>query len=294
MKTNVKNLRVVFTLLGVVLFIASCKKDTSTSPNSLSSANNTAAANMSANAVNADNAYDDAFGIALQTGSDKGLDIMMRKAGRTNVPQGVNGSYYCASVSVSGASFPVTVTVDFGAGCISADSITRSGSITYVFTGHLSTPGTTISATFNNYKVNGYELNGTYTIANTTTSLNSPQLTTTVANGGILFPSDTSYSFSGTKTVSIASGSVASINGLVFNVTGNYAISSSYGDSLTATITAPLEKKVSCAYIDKGVISFMYTKNADSLKGTLDYGTGTCDNQALVTIGSFTETITLK
>ncbi|MDQ6903851.1 MAG: hypothetical protein M3139_12675 [Bacteroidota bacterium] len=57
-------------------------------------------------------------------------------------------------------------------------------------------------------------MKGTYKIANTTTSVSSPQLTTTVTNGNIIFPTDTAYSFSGTKTVSIASGNVADVSSL--------------------------------------------------------------------------------
>lgn len=293
MKPNLKNLPAILLLASAILMLMiACKKDNNTS--SSSSVSNSAAANLTANAATADNAYDDAFGIALETGNDKGLDIMMQRTGHSTVPVGIAGSYYCAAVSVSGSAFPVTVTVDFGAGCKSADSITRSGSITYVFSGKLSTPGTTISATFSTYVVNGHRLNGTYTIANTTTNINSPQLTTTVTNGNIVFPGDTAYSFSGTKTISVASGSVANVAGLIFNVTGNYKISSSYGDSLAATITTPLEKKVACPHIDQGVVSFTYTKNTASVSGTLDYGSGTCDDQALVTIGSFTETITIR
>ncbi|HEY5408530.1 MAG TPA: hypothetical protein VIJ92_15660 [Ginsengibacter sp.] len=294
MKTNLKNLPAILLLASAILMLMiSCKKDNNSS-SSGSTVSNTAATNMTTNAATADNAYDDAFGVALQTSNDNGLDIMMQRTGKSTVPVGIAGAYYCANVSVSGSAFPVTVTVDFGAGCKSADSVTRSGSITYVFSGHLSTPGTTISATFNNYVVNGHQLNGTYTIANTTTNIGSPQLTTTVTNGNIVFPGDTAYSFSGTKTVSIASGTIANVSGLIFNVTGNYNISSSYGDTLAATITTPLEKKVTCRYIDQGVISFTYTKNTASVNGTLDYGNGTCDDQALVTIGAFTATITIR
>jgi hypothetical protein len=294
MKTNLKNLPAILLLATAITSLISCKKDKST-PSSSSTATNNAAANMTANAVTADNIYSDAFSVALQTSSDQSLDIMMQRAGRsTDSPQGIEGTYYCANISVSGSTFPVTVTVDFGTGCKSADSITRSGSITYVFSGRLSTPGTTISATFNNYVVNGYQLNGIYTIANTTTNLNSPQLTTTVTGGNILFPTDTSYSFAGTKTISLASGSIINVSGLVFNITGNYKIGSSYGDTLAVTVTTPLEKKVTCQYVDQGVISFDYTKNTDSVSGTLDYGSGTCDDQALLTIGPFTENITIR
>ena len=253
---------------------------------------------MSANGAVSDNAFDDAFGIALQTGNDNGLNSLMQlKSGKTDLSAngvGLGGPYYCASVSVSGSSFPVTVTVDFGAGCKSADSVTRSGSITYVFSGKLSTPGTVISATFNNYTVNGYKLAGTYSITNTSTT--SISLTTAVKNGNITYPSpnDTSYSFAGSKTVTLApGGSITTPSSLIFNLTGGYGIGSSYGDTLTATVTTPLVHPASCKHVVSGIVSFKYTKGSASLNGTVDYGNGTCDSTALITIGTYTKTVIL-
>ncbi len=293
MKTNLGIFSAGILLAATITLIASCKKDNNSTSNT--SANNDAAANMSSNGASADNAYDDAFGVALQAGSDQNLDLLTKKPGGAGeVAQNIQGAYYCANITVSGSTFPITLTVDFGSGCKSADSIERSGSITYVFSGHLSTPGTTITATFNNYTVNGYTLNGTYTIANTTTNIDAPQLTTTVTNGNIQFPTDTSYSFSGTKTIAVSAGSVGDVSSLVFSVTGGYKISSSYGDSLTASITTPLERKITCRYIDQGVVSFTYTKGSSSVSGTLDFGDGTCDDSAIVTIGSFTKIITIR
>jgi hypothetical protein len=291
MKTSSKIIAAASVLfISCIILMTACKKDSSsTTP---TTANNTAAAsNLSANGATSDNAYDDAFNLAVQTGYDKNLDNLMQKRdGGTTL-----GYNFCATVTASGTSFPVTVTVDFGAGCKSADSITRSGSITYVFSGKLSTPGTTISATFNNYVVNGYGLTGTYAISNTSVSALIPSFTTTVTNGSITYPNDTSYSFSGTKTVVVTSSdnTPSDISSLVFTATGGYSISSSYGESLTATVTTPLERKETCLYVDKGVTSFKYTKGSVSVNGTVDYGDGTCDNSALITIGSFTETVTI-
>ncbi len=278
--------------IATVVLMTACKKDSNSS--STSTSDNGSAASMSANGATADGKYDDAFNIAMQTGNDQGLDNLMQKnSGKSTEGFTPTGSFYCATVTSSGSTFPVTITVDFGAGCKSADSITRSGSITYVFSGHISTIRTTISATFNNYVVNGYALTGTYSITNSTTNIASPSLTTTVTNGSITYPNDTSYSFSGTKTVALVSGSISNVSTLVFNVTGGYNVSNSFGESLAATITTPLERKETCEWVDAGIVSFKYTKQNVSVNGTLDYGNGTCDDSALITIGAFTETVTI-
>lgn len=290
MKTSLKNLfSIAIVLISTIILITACKKDSSSS--TAATNNNAAAASLSANGATADNAFDDAFGVALKTGNDNSLvtSIAQQKNGAN-----VLGLYYCANVSLktTAGSFPDTLIVDFGAGCTSADSITRSGSITYIFSGKLSIPGNTIAATFNNYVVNNYKLSGTYSIKNTSTGL-TPSFTTGVTNGNITYPNDTSYSFSGSKTVVFVSGSPSDVTTLVFNITGGYSISSSYGESLTATVTTPLVREGSCKHVVQGVASFKYTKDNASVNGTLDYGNGTCDNLALITIGSFTETVTL-
>jgi hypothetical protein len=294
MKMSAKTISATaFLALSVCLLITACKKNSS--PSSSNTADNTSAANMSANGAASDNAFDDAFGIALQTGNDQGLNsLMQQKTGKTDLSGNgftLGSPYYCATVSVSGSTFPVTVTVDFGAGCKSADSVTRSGSITYVFSGKLSNPGTVISATFNNYVVNGYKLAGTYSITNTSTT--SLSLTTAVKNGNITYPSDTSYSFAGSKMVTLASGTFTVPSSWVFNITGGYGIGSSYGDTLTASVTTPLVHPVSCKHVVSGIVGFTYTKGSASLHGTLDYGNGTCDSTALITIGAFTKTVVL-
>jgi len=290
MKTSLKILTVAIALSSAATLITACKKDSSSSGSNTN--NNGAASNMSANGATGDNAYDDAFNIALQTGYDKGLDNLMQK-GNGGTTLGYN---FCANVSVSGSTYPVTVTVDFGTGCnTSTDGIARSGSIVYVFSGKLSTTGTTISATFNNYKVNGYQLGGNYSIQNTTTNVLTPSFTSSVTNGSLIYPNDTSYTFSGTKTVTVSSSDgTTNISSLIFTAaSGNFTISNSFGESLTATITKPLVRKLSCGFRDSGTVSFKYTKGTASLNGTLDYGNGTCDDSALITIGAFTKTVTL-
>jgi hypothetical protein len=296
MKTKTFILKISTALvISAVIFFTACKKD---SNSTTSTTNNTGAQDLSTSGSTADAAYSDAFNVALQTGSDQNLDAIMIQKGnvQTNGLRAVNGinGYYCATVTASGSTFPVTVTVDFGSGCTSADSITRSGSITYVFSGRLRTPGSTISATFNNYTVNGYQVNGSYAIENISSGGNL-SLSSTVTSGTIVFPDDSSYSFSGTKTTTLALIGIDTTNLLnnQFSITGNYLLTNSSGASLNANVTTPLIRELSCRDIVSGVVSFIYTSGSIIVDGTLDYGSGTCDNSAVITIGAATKTITL-
>jgi hypothetical protein len=91
--------------------------------------------------------------------------------------------------------------------------------------------------------------------------------------------------------VAYVSGNFSTPATLVFDITGNYSISDSYGESLSANVTTALERKGSCKYVDKGIVAFKYTKGSTSIDGTLDYGNGTCDNTAIIKIGGFVKTV---
>ena len=301
MKTGYSLAKTAFLiLLPSALLVSSCKKSSSSSATGASSSNSDAAS-LSESSAASDNAFDDAFNVAVQTNQDHSLNNIILHAGGTQT-NGMGGStglgaFYCASVSVTPldtVNYPKQIVVDFGSGCTSLDGITRSGSITYNLSKRFRNPGATISATFTNYVVNGYKLGGTYTITNNSSLTNGIQYTTAVTGGSVTNPNDSSYTFSGTKTVTQTAG-IGSLDfsTYVFSVTGNYMLANSWGQSLTANITTPLVKQESCKHIVSGVVSFVYTKGTTTLNGTFDYGSGACDSLATIKIGTYTKSVTL-
>jgi hypothetical protein len=286
-------------IFTAVLLLNACKKSSSSSSSTTNDNGNAAA--LSANGATSDNTFDDVLNITIQTNQDNTLNSIIQHQGGT-ITNGAGtsqplGLFYCANVTVTPAdtiSYPKTIVVDFGAGCTSLDGITRSGSITYTLSERFRNPGAVISATFTNYVVNGYQLGGTYTLTNNS-SLSGVAYTTAVTGGTITYPNDTAYSFAGTKTVTQTAGiGSTNLSTYVFSVTGNYTITNTTtGEMLSAKVTTPLVKDENCANIVSGIESFAYKNGSVSLSGTLDFGSGTCDNIATVTIGSFTGTVTL-
>ncbi len=300
MKAKLKILKTTgILLISTITLMTACKKDSSSS--SSSTADNNNATTLATNGASSDNMFDDALNVTLQTNQDQSLNnlILQKSGAATDGMNGntVTGAYYCATVTVSPAdtiTYPKTVTVDFGNGCTSGDNITRSGSITYTLSDKFRNPGATISATFNNYVLNGYKLAGTYSITNNSSITNGVVYTTKVTDGSITYPSDTAYSFAGTKTITQTAG-IGSLDfsTYVFNVTGSYTIGNSFSESLTANVTTPLVKQETCPNIVSGILSFTYTKGSIKLNGIFDYGNGTCDKVATVTIGNSTSTVSL-
>ncbi len=63
-------------------------------------------------------------------------------------------------------------------------------------------------------------------------------------------------------------------------ITGNWHIVRRNGDVLDITVTTPLRKEFACRYFVSGVIEIV--KNGQNY--TIDFGNGTCDNEATLTL----------
>ncbi|MBS1659970.1 MAG: hypothetical protein JST68_02850 [Bacteroidetes bacterium] len=283
------------TLLSAALVFTACKKDSSST-----SSQEPDAVSLTTSSATADDQYNDVLNVALQVGSGGSTTLSSYVAGPSTgnhtVPTGPGGATPCAVLSVAitdTTKYPVTVSIDFGTGCTGTDGVVRKGKVTYVFSGKIYVSGTTVTASFDNYSVNGYQLAGTYSITNNSIG-NGISFVTKVTDGKITFPDASYYAYAGTRTVS-QTGGVGTLTVLddSYSITGSHSFSSSAGKSLTDSITTPLLWQTTCRHIGSGVIGFTYSDGALSLKGTLDYGTGTCDNTATIKVGATTKVIQL-
>ena len=293
MTTNARILVKPLTAFAVCMTIFfSCKKDNNSSTDNTSSGNDSALT-MSTSAAAADNLFNDTYDVlALTTTNNSYLGRVAVNGLRADGVDSVPG---CTTITVTPAdasTYPKTVVVDFGTGCTGWYGVTRSGSITYTFSGKFKNPGTTVTGVFNNYKVNGYKLEGNYSITNNSSVSNGILFNSSVANGKVTYPNGTTwYTYSGTKTVKQTGGLLSTnYNDYVFAITGAHSYASWTGKTLTDSITTALVKQATCKYISAGVVAFTYNGN---INGTLDYGSGSCDSLATITIGSVNKTIGL-
>ncbi len=291
----------IYLPLAVVLLITSCKKDaTSSQSNDPKEDKSPSAASLSDSSAIADNAYFDPTTTAFYGFIDNMLLASRSKhSGATGTLSTANNGQQrlsCAEASIVWNEGSQTVVLNYGSGCAtSADSIPRSGKITYLYTGNFISSGSTVTATFDNYFVNGYKIEGGYTLTNASTDVDGDSVTifkSKVDNGKITFPDGRIYQYSGNKTYTTRSGVNDYFNFLYdsLRVTGDNRFVNAAGDSVTTNITTPLLKTLNCPFISSGVISFVYNGN---IQGTLDYGNGDCDSAATVTIGSYSKTVGL-
>ncbi len=193
--------------------------------------------------------------------------------------------------------FPNTYTIDFGTDCVCADGRTRSGQIVVNTTGHWRDAGTSSTVTLQSFVVNGYAVAGTTTITtNAANAAGNPSITVNVDGGQITNPQNETATWSATKTfewvdgdaTSFASHGSAGVTDDVFHITGSANGVSRGGQAFTATITSPLVRRADCRWITQGIADV--TPTGGSAR-TIDFGDGSCDNQATLTFRRWSTTI---
>lgn len=194
----------------------------------------------------------------------------------------------CYTVTVSGLSFPKTVTIDFGnGGCGN-----KRGQIIAVLSGRFRTAGSTVTITTNNFIIGTDTIEaGTHVITNTGNNINSQQTFDVSITGAAVRTPGGRATWNATRTITWVDGSstLTDPSDDVYSIAGQASGVSVKGVSYTTATTAgkPLVIMVGCQYITSGEISL--TPNGKPVR-KIDFGPATtpptCDNQATVTIGS--------
>lgn len=197
----------------------------------------------------------------------------------------------CGSITVTPAdlkTFPKTVVVDFGTGCTDVDGKTKSGKVTMVV-GKLWQPNSLVTLQYENYSEDGVKLDGKFSFSNNSTTsagvyqIKADKVKITDANGE-------SWTWSGTHLFNQTRGhnSWWDWSDDVYDITGNIDVLFPNGEVVTWNINNPLIKANNCYWVSKGI-------GVLKLNGTdiqVDYGDGTCDNNATLLLNG--KTIAIK
>ena len=163
-KFSINRISIAALTFIVASMLFSCQKD-------LSSSNNTSVTEEQATAYSeessmAEASFDDAEDVATTAADEEG-----------NASEyGINGRLFrplftelraaigdCAEITITpnDSTYPKTITIDFGNGCLGRDGKFRSGAIVVHLTAPLRRPGSVVTITFRNYYVNRVHLEGT-------------------------------------------------------------------------------------------------------------------------------------
>ncbi|HAG15286.1 MAG TPA: hypothetical protein DCG69_02020 [Bacteroidales bacterium] len=188
-----------------------------------------------------------------------------------------------------------TTTIDFGAAnCEGPDGKLRRGKIIIVRTGFYFAGPVTATYTFENYFVDDNQLTGTKTYSGafnedrtyTSTFVTDGSIILADGSGTILWHSEkTRFISEGADTWGFADNKVE-VTGFSNGVTAD-------GAAFSSEIAEPLVRiyQESCfRFYVSGIVNI---HKADGTEITIDYGDGTCDNLAEVTINGVTEVIEL-
>ncbi len=184
---------------------------------------------------------------------------------------------------------PVTFQIDYGTtGCVGSDGVYRTGKINITTPKKWSAFNTQVTVDLISYKAN----NVTYTGQIKISKPDSLTITTEVINGHCT-DGTWNIDYACTKTLKQVAG-YATKNIVAddeFSITGSSNGKNRESRVFTTNITHPLIKKTSCKYITSGTLDL----TPDGLKTrTVDFGNGTCDDDATFTLNGQTVSFKLK
>lgn len=190
----------------------------------------------------------------------------------------LNVAGVCATITVSGSSYPRVFTVDYGTTGCADNQLTRKGKLKITLSGPIITTGSKLTIERIDYSINGIKVEGTIEYTNTTTVATVPQWSRKVTNGKFTDLQGRVYTNSGMHTVKQTAGvdTPYVLGDNVYEMTeGTHSVTTEKGTTLTLTVQETLVKKYSCAYVSKGKLKI----EGGFLKGVIDYGNNDCDSK---------------
>lgn len=299
MKKTTLLTRLMAVTLFAAMMIPGCKKETS--HNELSPQEEEAAATYSTESeTELEVSFNDVFDNVLGVNTEVGLS-------GTGVFGRLDSLARCFTVTVTRLSttsaFPVRIVTDFGTtGCVGKDGRTRYGKIITTYSGRMIIPGSTATTTFDGYRINDLTIRGTHEVANTTAAgSNQRQFTVTISNARVGHPNGDYSEWNSLRVITQVEGNGTPDLAIddVFTITGNGNGKVKHGNDLFAwrsEITEPLRKRFACRWITSGILKVRRESLSTSSQwvAVLNYGAGTCDNVANLTINGNSRQITLQ
>lgn len=280
-------------LLFSMLIISSCQKENSqngTEEEQEIAASRASSESESEAEIVFNGIFDDAMGVNDEVGVG-GTGVF----GRLNV---------CPTVTITRLNppdlFPVKIVMDFGAnGCVGQDGHFRKGKVLTIYTNRLLVPGAIATTTFDGFYFDSTKVEGTHKITNTSASNTTRQFTVVITNAKLTKPNGNFIEWNSEKVITQMEGLNTPIPlDDIFKIEGGSRGVVKRGPLLVgwqSTILEPLVKRFNCRWIVRGVVRTVRLNATTNTPwvALLNFGNGTCDNLAVVTINGVSYQITL-
>lgn len=205
---------------------------------------------------------------------------------------GGDGSFFpeCASISITHENGVTLVTLLFQPECELPNGSIVSGKILFSY-GPVQNGTRYIAYHFENFTYNNYGIDGEGTVFKELHNDRGNPQSTIHSALHITAPSGATATYNGTKVREWVEGfSTGHWDDNVYMITGHRKITFSNGFESKAMVMQALRREVTCPYFVSGNVKISRNDNF----GTLDYGDGTCDNLAVLTVNGVPHEIVLN
>lgn len=221
------------------------------------------------------------------------INIALDAMGYTNTAKPLDS---CVQVTIDhpdSTTWPKIITLNFAGGCNSQNGNVLSGRMTINQSDRYRNDGMVRIVTFDNFSINGFGVSGTKTITNIGSANGFKTYSINISNGSITIPyvEQINHINSQRTRVWIEGENTMLRFDDVYLITGTSTGIAENDKLYTATIIEPLRIARNCRWIGQGKIS---TTVEDLPTVVIDFGNGTCDQTATVTVNGNTRTITLR
>lgn len=278
MKTKAKILGVI-AALAIGLMISSCQKEDNQN-------NNVPVSPQSS----VKSASDNATAESVWSGIFKQADNAARNTG--NLKELTGG---CPTITIDNlASYPITITIDFGTACTCQDGKIRSGIIVAVLSAPYTQAGSVLTINLQDYHeiINGtdYAVTGTETVTNMGPNAAGNLYYDVLVSNAVITSINGTINWNSHRQNEwiLGSDTAFDIWDDVYLVTGSADGTNQNGETFEINITSALRVEISCSYIVSGTLEVLTQANPPII---VDYGSGDCDNIATASCYGYTATI---
>lgn len=198
----------------------------------------------------------------------------------------------CPNVYVPDSTMPYPrhMYIDYGTGCTDpVDGKVRKGQIICTVDRPYDSLGAVITISFDTFMVGAIQFEGTVTLERT----GANSFTQTIVNGKCSKAGSTPWTilFDAARTITFTSGASVSTDPQIITISGTNSGTDRNGNTWTSTITTPIVRDLGCTWLKSGV---MVVTPAGKSDRTIDFGDGTCNDKATITIDGNTFEFTMQ
>lgn len=217
--------------------------------------------------------------------TDYEIDVLVGDAFTSGSEVSDRGACPTVTFAQPKGTWPNTITLDYSPDGCDKDGHTFKGQIVIEQSNKMTIAGAERVVTFNNFSINNVKIEGTRTLTNEGPNATGQPVWSKTADETFTFPDGSTATYSTDRTRTLINGADTPTHlDNVWSIEGSSTGTNRKGETYTATITTPLMKRFLCPWIAEGVIKFEH----DGKMRTLDFGDGTCDRDAVLTLNDGT------